>query len=115
MRLDNVGKVIAERILDLEAAAGPREVRVLIGEPQTIPDSTDCYCPYQIVGLVDDTVRYTEGVDGAQAIYLAMEAVGTLLAATPEARASRLSWYGERALGFPVREQRPHLRLVASS
>ena len=115
MRLDNVGKIIAERVLDLEAVGGRREVRVLIGEPQPIPDSTDCFCPYQIVGLSDDTVRYTEGVDGAQAIYIAMECVGTLLAATPEARSGRLTWYGERTLGFPVREQRPHLRLVASS
>jgi hypothetical protein len=115
MRLDNVGKIIAERVLDLEGSEGPREVRVLIGEPQRIPDSTDCFCPYRIVGLASDTVRYTEGVDGAQAIYLAMEAVGTLLAATPEARAGKLTWYGDRALGFPVRERRPHLQLVASN
>lgn len=115
MRLDNVGKIIAERLLDLDATGGQAQVRVLIGEPQRIPDSSDCFCPYRVVGLADDTVRYTEGVDGAQAIYLAMEAVGSLLAATPEGRAGKLTWYGERALGFPVREQRPHLRLVASS
>jgi hypothetical protein len=115
MRLDNVGKVIAERILDLDGSGGPRQVRVLIGEPRCLSDSTDCFCPYQVIGLVEETVRYTEGVDGAQAIYLAMEAVGTLLAATPEARGGRLTWYGERALGFPVREQRPHLRLIASN
>jgi hypothetical protein len=115
MHLDNVGKVIAERILDLDGSDGRREVRVLIGEPRCLPDSTDCFCPYRVLGLAEDTVRYTEGVDGAQAIYLAMEAVGTWLAATPEARSGTLTWYGERALGFPVREQRPHLRLVASS
>jgi hypothetical protein len=39
--------------------------------------------PYQIVGLLEGSVRYTEGVDAAQAIYLAMEAIGTTLAATP--------------------------------
>jgi hypothetical protein len=115
MRLERVGKVVAERILDLDAGGERREVRVLIGAPRNIPGSVDFYCAYQVVGLADATVRYTEGVDGAQAMYLAMEAVGTLLAATPEARAGRLTWYGERALGFPVREQRPHLRLVASS
>ena len=113
MRLENVGKVIAERRIDLDG--GSREIRVLIGAPRPIPGSTDCFCPYQVVGLADETVRYTEGVDGAQAIYLAMEAVGTALASSAEGRAGRLSWYGERALGFPVREHRPHLRLVASS
>lgn len=113
MRLESVGKVISERIIDLDG--GSREIRVLIGSPRSIPGSTDCFCPYQIVGLSDETVRYTEGVDGAQAIYLAMEAVGTALAQSPEGRAGRLTWYGERALGFPVREHRPHLRLIASN
>jgi hypothetical protein len=115
MRLQSVGKVLARRTLDLESSGEGREVEVLIGVPCNIPGSTDCFCPYQIAGLTDATVRYAEGVDAAQAIYLAMEAVGTALAATPEARAGRLTWYGERALGFPVRDQRPHLRLVASS
>lgn len=115
MLLDNVGQVLAERSLDLEVNGRRREVRVLIGAPQPLPGSSDCFCAYQIVGLDDSTVRYVGGVDGAQALYLAMEAVGTQLAATPEARAGRLTWYGERALGFPVRDQRPQLRLVASS
>jgi len=115
MHLENVGTLLAERILDLETSAGRREVKVLIGVPRGLPDSTDVYCPYQIVGLSGGGVRYTEGVDAAQAIYLAMEAVGTLLAATPEARSGRLSWYGETALGFPVRAQRPALRLVAAN
>jgi hypothetical protein len=115
MHLDSVGTLLAERILDLETSAGRREVRVLIGVPRAIPDSTDVYCPYQIVGLLGGAVRYTEGVDAAQAIYLAMEAIGTALAATPESRSGRLTWYGETALGFPVRAQRPELRLVASN
>lgn len=114
MRLDTVGSVLARRILDLHTETGRREVQVLIGMPRAIPDSPDVYCPYQIVGLGDPTVRYTEGVDAAQAIYLAMEAAGTTLAGTPEARGGRLTWYDEPSLGFPVREQRPQLRLVAS-
>jgi hypothetical protein len=114
MRLESVGKVLAERTLDLEGNGELRAVKVRIGMPRRIPDSPDFYCPYQIVGLADETVRYTEGVDAAQAIYLAMEAAGTILASTTEARSGRLTWYGERAHGFPVREQRPRLRLVAS-
>jgi hypothetical protein len=115
MRLENVGKVLAERTLDLATAEGQRVIRVLIGMPRPIPKSPDFFCPYQIVGLADEAVRYAEGVDAAQAMYLAMEAVGTSLAGTAEARSGRLTWYGERALGFPVRDQRPNLRLVASS
>jgi hypothetical protein len=115
MHLENVGTLLAERVLDLDTGGGRRQVQVLIGVPRPLPDSTDVYCPYQIVGLLGGAVRYTEGVDAAQAIYLAMEAIGTALVATPEARSGRLSWYGETALGFPVRAQRPELRLVASS
>jgi hypothetical protein len=107
--------VLSERVLDLATSTGHREVRVLIGVPRELPDTTDVYCPYQIVGLLGGMVRYTEGVDAAQAIYLAMESIGTTLAATPEARSGRLTWYGETALGFPVRAQRPALRLVASN
>lgn len=115
MRLENVGRILAERALDLEVTGRRREVRVLIGAPEPLPGSSDFFCAYQIIGLDDPTVRYAGGVDAAQALYLAMEAVGTQLAATTEARSGRLTWYGERALGFPVREQRPQLRLIASS
>lgn len=115
MRLESVGEVLAERTLDLATSEGAQEVRVLIGMPRPIPQSVDFYCTYQVVGLSDDGVRHVEGVDGAQAVYLAMEAIGTLLAASPEAQSGRLTWYGERALGFPVRADRPRLRLVASS
>jgi hypothetical protein len=113
MSPDSVGQVIAERVFDLVDGGAQREVRVLIGAPTPIPESPDFYCTYQVVGLADATVRYTEGVDGAQAMYLAMEAVGSLLASTHEWRSGRLTWYGEASLGFPMRAQRPQLRLVA--
>ena len=115
MRLQTVGQVLAERTLDLDAGGSKDTVTVLIGTPKRIPGCVDFYCPYQIRGLGDETVRYTEGVDAAQAIYLAMEAVGTALSQSKEARAGRLTWYGECALGFPVRAERPRLRLVASN
>jgi len=110
-----VGQVLAERQLDLNTNGRNSLVKVLLGVPRRIPDSADFYCPYQIVGLASEAVCYAEGVDAAQALYLAMEAVGTVLSSTPEARSGRLTWYGDRMLGFPVRDQRPELRLVASN
>ena len=115
MHLDSVGQVLATRTLDVEEQDCSRPVTVLIGAPRRSPETKDFCCPYQILGLGDGTVRYAEGVDEAQAIYIAMEAVGTLLSATEEARTGRLTWYGEPAHGFPVRDQRPQLQLVASS
>jgi hypothetical protein len=115
MRLQTIGTVLAERTLELDASGSPTSVRVLIGSPKKIPGSSEYFCPYQITGLGDETIRYTEGVDAAQAIYLAMEAIGTSLHSSREARAGRLTWYGEHAFGFPVRAERPRLRLVASN
>lgn len=114
MLLRNVGQVLATRTFELREGDRRKEVRVLIGMPRRIPDESDFYCPYQIVGLLDERVRYTEGVDEAQALYLAMEASGTMLSATPEAISGRLTWYGEPSLGLPIRDRRPELRLVAS-
>jgi hypothetical protein len=115
MRLASVGNVLATRTLELSTARGQRTVHVFLGVPRQIPECEDYYCPYQIVGLSDEGVRYAEGVDEAQAIYLAMEAVGTRLSDTDEAKHGRLTWYGEPFHGFPQRSKRPHLRLVASS
>lgn len=115
MQPNRVSPVLATRTFELEDAGVVHPVTVLIGTPRRIPGGADFYCPYQVIGLGDETIRRVEGVDEAQAIYIAMEAVGTRLAMTEEARAGRLTWYGQTSLGFPVREERQPLRLVACS
>lgn len=114
MHPGTIRHVLAKRTYELTEGPVSRPVTVLIGLPFEMTDSADFRCPYQILGLGEARVRYTEGVDEAQAIYLAMEAIGTFLAGRPEAREGRLTWYGEPALGFPARSDRPQLRLVAS-
>lgn len=61
-------EVIAERRLQL---TGPdqRDVQVRIGRPEQ--DEKDFRCPYQVVGLSDDEVKYSHGVDSMQALHLA--------------------------------------------
>jgi len=68
-----LGSVIAER--RLRVTGQPElDVRVRIGTPSPFFDSphSSYYCPYQITGLDDSKVKYAGGVDGVQALELAI-------------------------------------------
>ena len=60
--------VIAERRFHLRGPAR-REVVVRIGAPEK--DKRDFRCPFQVVGLSDNSVQYSHGIDSFQALYLA--------------------------------------------
>jgi hypothetical protein len=77
-------------------------VTVLIGKPETFPDGNGCYCPYQILGIGDQRVRYAGGEDTVQALMLTLKKIGTDLYASPEAKAGLLTLYGSKDLDFPV-------------
>lgn len=103
MQLKDVGMQIATRVLDV----GGKRVTVVIGKPEKFPDAEDYYCPYQIVGLGNERVRYAGGVDAVQAMLLALKMIGTDLCTSPEAQAKQLTWQGGQSpgdLGFPVPE-----------
>ena len=82
------------------------EVTVIFGAPQPLsPTEPEFFCPYQILGLGNDSIRYAIGMDALQAIEYTMQHVGINLYASKEARSGRLSWeFGRRKgdLGFPV-------------
>jgi hypothetical protein len=76
--LSDIGEVIAERRLYVEGEPD-RVVRVLLGKPVRRPTASNedfSLCPYQIVGLGNETIRAAGGVDSIQALQLAMEMVG---------------------------------------
>jgi hypothetical protein len=101
MKLTDVGQVICTRILDLR---DNKRVIVKLGAPQEYPEPPDDYfCPYQIIGLGDERVRYAGGVDAFQALSLALKSIGAVLYSSTEARAGELSWLGQSDLGFPQR------------
>jgi hypothetical protein len=60
--------VIAERRFQLRGPA-KREVVVRIGTPEK--DKRDFRCAFQVVGLSDNSVQYSHGIDSFQALYLA--------------------------------------------
>ncbi len=100
MKLESVGEVIATRELDI--ADSRAKVIVGIGAPKKFPDSSDYYCPYEIRGLGNDKIRYAGGIDGIQALLLALQMVGAELYTSEEGKAGTLIWVGQHDLGFPV-------------
>jgi hypothetical protein len=49
-------------------------------------------------------VNYAAGIDGIQAIVMALQKIGAELYTSDEAKAGLLTWLGERNLGIPVVE-----------
>ena len=103
MRIDKIETIIAARELYL---FNDKKVTVIIGKPDKFPDSDDYYCPYQISGIGNGNIRYAGGIDGVQALLLALNMIGADLYTSEEYRVGILRWKGGEKgnLGFPVPE-----------
>lgn len=101
MKLDKIETIVATRNLML---AGSRRIIIFLGKPEKFPDSDDYYCPYQIIGLGAEKVRYAGGIDAVQALQLALNMIGADLYTSAESKNGELSWEGGKKgeLGFPV-------------
>lgn len=102
MKLTSIGPVMARRDLTLTEKG---VVSVIVGKPESFPDGNGYYCPYQILGMGDEAVRYAGGEDTVQALILTLKKIGTVLYTSSEAKAGLLSWEAGPApgdLGFPV-------------
>ena len=90
-------EVIAERNLTLCSDGAERFVTVQIGRPYTEPDGA-WFCPYRVVGLAPEATRRAGGVDGIQALQLALVMIGGELSSS----SNSLKWEGESSTGFPT-------------
>ncbi len=101
MKIEKIEEIIATRDLYL-ANDNSRRIVVEVGKPVQFPDSNDYYCPYKIVGLGRETVKYAGGIDAIQAIQLAMSMIEADLCCSTEAREGLLRWVGNEdgELGF---------------
>lgn len=105
-----LGPVVAERRVEGVAADGTRTAVVIrIGTPHPDPLSAhgDWCCPHQVLGLGDEAVGASFGVDSLQALLLSVYRVRLDLAARAEAAAVELDWLGQPHLGLTVDPQ-PH-------
>jgi hypothetical protein len=91
-----IRRIAARRVFQ---SANGKPVMLMIGVPQPVPGS-DWGCALQITGL--DTgwrrPKYVFGIDGLQALHLAMKCAAAVLESTKP----RLMWLGEKGeLGMP--------------
>lgn len=82
-----LGPIVAER--SLRTAGAGRAVKLRLGMPRPLPKS-DWECPYQIVGLGKSQPKVAYGLDGLQALLMAVEALRVRI----EKSAKRLTWEG---------------------
>jgi hypothetical protein len=81
MEVFEITEPIAVRDLYLTDTQGSkRKVQVLIGKPEPFPESEGYSCPFQIVGIGSEKVKYAAGIDAVQALQLVMVMIG----ATPQ-------------------------------
>jgi hypothetical protein len=79
---------------------------VKIGLPRQFPDSTDYYCPVQVVAEGDNRgqISYAAGIDAVQALQLGMKLAGGILVRVNQLCGGKLRWDGDETgdLGFPT-------------
>lgn len=93
--------IIAKRILSIVEGEHRIEVPVTISMP--IEDDRSWRCEYEIGWPHRPVTRRAFGVDGVQALQLAMFAIGTELWANPYHHAGQLVFFdGDPSYGFPA-------------
>ncbi len=101
MYLQSIEHVIAIRELEL---GQDKTITIKIGKPDIYPETTHYYCPYQILGIGKESIRYAYGEDSVQSLLLALSKIGIELYTSGEAKTGELKWLGMANLGFPVPE-----------
>lgn len=89
MKLEKIDTVVARRTFE---ATDGREVEIILGAPQPFPDGQDYFCPFQINGLGDSTVRYAGGIDSYQALVLALKMLTVYVLTRDEVKRSEVQW-----------------------
>ena len=95
--MEHTLEVIAERNLTLESDGSEKVVTVQIGRPYVESDGA-WFCPVNVIGLIPEGTRRAGGVDGIQALQLALVMIGAELSSSSKS----LKWDGEPSTGFPA-------------
>ena len=104
-----INNIIIERTLTNRDPKGkPLKVQVLIGQPNKRKNIKtnleDWYCPYQILGIGDNTTAVTFGMDSIQALYHTMMIIGERLKLKDSQGEYLLTWNDVPNFGFPKAE-----------
>ena len=105
MYLDDIGEIIAVRELYIvEEGEANKKARVVVGKPRPFTDSESYYCPFQIVGVGGEEIKYAAGIDALQSLQLVMVMIGATLEYLNKQLDERLRWAGgsDGDFGFPT-------------
>jgi len=91
--------LVAERTLEIEGVSETK-VSVKLGAPKLNEKTSDYQCPFHITGAGFEINKYASGLDGMQALQLALVMIGALLDYIQEAAGVRLKW-SDGGHGFP--------------
>jgi hypothetical protein len=102
MKAAEIDQVIATRKLFLVDDPSA-EIIVKLGKPQPTPGENDWCCTTQIIGIGNERVDATYGIDAFQALQLAMKWIGASLSRLNELSGNKLRWEGDETgeFGFP--------------
>jgi hypothetical protein len=92
--IPDIGEVVASRTLEWRDGTSQSQVKVLLGRPRPLPRSSDVCCPYQILGLGTERPKWAAGVDGLQAISLALGMIKADLEALQQELSGSFIWLG---------------------
>jgi hypothetical protein len=100
-----IGEVIAERKLTLRRGTGDLDVCVTLGKPNPSRDPGEFYCFYSIEIGEKKKISHGCGVDGFQALQLAMQRIGIDLSIIQRNEAGEFVWAdgdpGQTGFPFP--------------
>ena len=95
-----LGTVVAERDFELVDEAGVRRpVLLRLGLPR--PADVDWVCPFEIADGQTSIAHVAYGVDGVQALLLALARADADLRFHARSAGARLEWLGRDELGLP--------------
>lgn len=98
MDLIDIGDEIASRLLQWQDQQGRRRnITIRLGKPRSFDGSEDMYCPLQIEGLGSGRPKYAAGVDGVQAILLAVKMLAVDLRSLEEEFGGTITWMSQRS------------------
>lgn len=93
--------IIAQRTVTLTEAGRARPIGIDFHAPQGVKGGWRC--AFSVHWPDAPHTGHAMGADSVQALFLAMQMVGTLLYASPHHAAGRLTWSDFGGYGFPLR------------
>jgi hypothetical protein len=100
----DIGEIIATRSYRLvDEDNNQRAISVLVGKPEPAGDSAGYQCPFQLVGIGNQTIQIARGYDSIHALQSAFILISANINHLNNELGRKLIWDGGRTgeLGFP--------------